>query len=167
MEARKRTVGNELLLSCDWLLDDTRLSGKTEAWSQPSFPVRLTRARSAWRTTSSLHTNVPSTHRALSKWKLGFLEFFTSKQFWGVHINTGSGFSIECVPANTTHQSKPYMRIITALGYAQPLRKGRKSLQLDPDQALFHSNTEEGWRKPYIVNPVVDKNGYFPLNGSF
>lgn len=153
MEARTRTLGNELLLSCDWLLDDTRLSRKNEAWSQPSFPVQLTRARSAWRTTSSLHTNVPSTYRALSKWKIGFLEFFTSKQFWGVHINTGSGFSIECVPANTTHQSKPYMRIITALGYAHPLRKGRKGLQLDPDQALFHSNTERRVEKTIYSQP--------------
>lgn len=60
------------------------------------------------------------------------------------------------------------MRIITALGHAQPLRKERQGLQLDPDQALFHSSTErKGWRKPYIVNPVVNKNGYFPLGGSF
>lgn len=133
-----------------WMTLDSR---KTEACSRPSFPARLTRARPAWRTSSSLHTNVPSTYRELSKWKIGFSEFFSSKQFWGVHINTGSGSSIECVPANTTHQSKPYMRIITALGYAQPLRKGRKGLHLDPDQALFHSNTERRVEKTIYSQP--------------
>lgn len=80
----------------------------------------------------------------------------------------GYGFSIECVPANSTHQSNPFMRIITVLGHTQLLRKGWKRLQLDPDQALIHSNTErKGHRKPYIVKPVADKNGYFPHNESF
>lgn len=90
-----------------------------------------------------------------------------------VHINTGSAFSIESVTANSTHQSKPSSEGNYYLGVHSTTQKreahqGWKRLQLDPDQELFHSKAErKGWRKPYTVNPVVDKNGYFSLNNYF
>lgn len=98
---------------------------------------------------------------------------FLLKTILDVHINTGSGFSIESVSANSTHQSKPSSEDNYYLGVHSTTQKGEarqgwKRLQLDPYQALFHSNAErKGQRKPYIVNPVVDKDWYFPLNKSF
>ena len=98
---------------------------------------------------------------------------FLLKTILEVHINTGSGFSTESVSANSTHQSKPSSKDNYYLGVHSTTQKrgahqGWKRLQLDPDQALFHSNAErKGRRKPYMVNPVVDKDRYFPLNKSF
>lgn len=79
-----------------------------------------------------------------------------------VHINTGSGFSTECVPANSTHQSKPSSEDNYYLGVHSTTQKRGESLQLDPDQALFHSNTEKkGWRTPCIVTQWLIKMGTF------
>lgn len=67
---------------------------------------------------------------------------FLLEAILGVHINTGSGFSTECVPANPTHQSKPSGEDNYYLGVLSTAQKRVENLQLDPNQTLFHSHAE-------------------------